>query len=409
MAGLPRPLVLATVAVCLCVHCGQFAFAAKGIASRFLIVSTPRHSKIAYMRTTPGRYTRGLPGMQSLIVEGLVRPQGLAVDQKRSRLLVADPDVRKILSYPLTATETTLTAGKPVALAEGVEARWVAVDGFGNVFFTDELQNQIMKIPASQVGHGSADSAAQVVYDGSTLLQVSAPGGIAADSYHAYWANKQTGTLAGSLIQASSGGAPTLAVSLTQTNASGITSTLGVSRRARAASSLVQTMSRSAEKSYGVCLSATNVYFTQAESTIYGAKKSADKQVNVLSSTRLGLARIDGIEAKTTLPWKDIDQAHLINDKLVNPRGCAWDGDGTVYVADRGADAVYAFPGNMRELSTLQLEKTVDFEDAFGVAVFVASPGANLSSANRRASFPYAPLAYMATATLLLLFGGHSS
>lgn len=379
MAGLPRPLVLATVAVCLCVHCGQFAFAAKGIASRFLIVSTPRHSKIAYMRTTPGRYTRGPPGMQSLIVEGLVRPQGLAVDQKRSRLLVADPDVRKILSYPLTATETTLTAGKPVALAEGVEARWVAVDGFGNVFFTDELQNQIMKIPASQVGHGSAGSAAQVVYDGSTLLQVSAPGGIAADSYHAYWANKQTGTLAGSLIQASSGGAPTLAVSLTQTNASGITSSLGVSRRARAASALVQTLSRSAEKSYGVCLSATNVYFTQAESTIYGAKKSADKQ------------------------------AHLINDKLVNPRGCAWDGDGTVYVADRGADAVYAFPGNMRELSTLQLEKTVDFEDAFGVAVFVASPGANLSNANRRASFPYAALAYMATATLLLLFGGHSS
>jgi sugar lactone lactonase YvrE len=290
--------------------------------------------------------------MQPLINEGLARPQGMAVDQKRSRLLVADPDLRRIVEYPLHASDSALTAGKPSTLVDGVEARWVAVDGFGNVFFTDELRNQIMKIPFGKGKPGG--SSPQIVYDGTTLLEVSSPGGIAADSYHAYWVNKQTGTQVGSLIQASSAGYPAA-------NASAF-------RRA-AATSLVQTLSRNVDKSYGVCLTANNVYYTQPESTVHGMKKSAERQ------------------------------AQTITDKLVNPRGCTWDGDGTVYVADRGADAVYAFPGNMRELSAVEVEKTVDFEDAFGVAVFSHSRASVASMAS--------PLVW-AVALFLLTRGFHS-
>ena len=55
-----------------------------------------------------------------------------------------------------------------------------------------------------------------------------------------------------------------------------------------------------------------------------------------------------------------------MSNKLSMPRGCAWDGDGTVYVADRGANAVFSFAGNMPTLDTALLQKAVDFGDAFG-------------------------------------------
>jgi len=101
----------------------------------------------------------------------------------------------------------------------------------------------------------------------------------------------------------------------------------------------VQTLSRNADKSYGVCLALNNVFYTQPQTTVYGVKKTGGPVTSV-------------------------------TNRLVNPRGCAWDGDGTVYVADRGANAVFSFPGNMPELSMVEVSKAVDFDDAFGVAVY---------------------------------------
>lgn len=322
--GLPRLAVLVLFALC-----QRICQSTKSSPTRFLIVSTPRHAKIAYMRIEHGRRTRGLVGMQTLVSTGLAHPQGLAVDQKRGRLFVADPDSRQILSYPLTASGTTLTAGQPTVAVANTEARWVAVDSFGNIVFSDETRNQILKVRAGKLGK---DTTPEVVHDGMTMVQVSAPGGVAADAFHAYWVNKQTGTQVGSLIQASSRGQQT--------------DQHAAPRKAKAAM-LVQTLSSNTDKSYGVCLAPSSIYFTQPESTIYGVKKSGGA-------------------------------AKAISDKLRNPRGCAWDGDGTVYVADRGANAIYSFPGNMHELSTIELTKTIDFEDAFGVAVFSGAIAAHL-------------------------------
>jgi len=256
---------------------------------------------------------RGPTSTQVLINEGLVHPQGLAVDQKRRKLLVADPDSKRIFSYSLQSSPNGLVVGPQSVCAEGIEARWVTIDSTGNIFFSDEPRNQIMKITSAKALRG--DSTPEVVYDGALLSQVSAPGGIATDNFHTYWVNKQIGSQVGSLVQASAD--------------------------VRHASA-VRPLARNTDKSYGVCLALGNVFFTQPDTTISGVKKDGSSVVTV-------------------------------SNHLTKPRGCVWDGDGTVYVADRGANAVYSFAANMPELGFAQVSKAVDFQDAFGVAVFSGS------------------------------------
>mmetsp|Transcript_43274 Transcript_43274/g.123821 ORF Transcript_43274/g.123821 Transcript_43274/m.123821 type:complete len:352 (-) Transcript_43274:47-1102(-) len=307
--------------------------------AKFLIVSAPREGKISYMRVQRGGSIKrvGTPAdseMKVLIGSGLVHPQGLAVEQVRQQLLVADPDAQKIWSYPLISSGGTLSVGSPTVLAENTEARWVAVDGSGNIFFSDEPRNQILKITREQALVGNSTPA--VVYDGTALTQVSSPGGLAVDSFHAFWVNKQSGTQVGSVVRGPAGqtGRALLQVQDQHQNAQ-------LQR--------IVPLSKNSDKSYGLCLAMNNVYYTQPESIVFGIKKMGSEAVTV-------------------------------TNRLKNPRGCAWDGDGTVYVADRGAGAVYSFAGNMRELSAVQISKTVDFEDAFGVAVFSGASTGGLSS-----------------------------
>lgn len=250
--------------------------------------------------------------MRDLITSGVVHPQGLAVDQKTSRLFVADPDSKRIFAYSLKAVRDELRVGPQKVLAHGTEARWVTVDPTGNIFFTDEPRNQILKVPHAGSLRGNATP--EVVFDGYSLSQVNAPGGVATDSFHTYWVNKQIGMQVGSVVRAPKEADGNFASS-------------------------VQTIARNSDKSYGICLALNNVFFTQPDATIYGVKKGGSAVVP-------------------------------ISDRLTNPRGCAWDGDGTVYVADRGANAVYSFAGNMQALSAAQFSKAVDFQDAFGVAVY---------------------------------------
>ena len=47
-----------------------------------------------------------------------------------------------------------------------------------------------------------------------------------------------------------------------------------------------------------------------------------------------------------------------ISDRLLGPRGCSWDGDATVYIADKAAGALYSFPGNMHNLAPAKLTKS---------------------------------------------------
>jgi len=287
--------------------------------AKFLLVSAPGEGKVSYMRIHAkgegdGR-SKGGNMMKTLIDRGLIHPQGLAVDQKARKLYVADPDSRRIMSYALHMDKDALHAGSPNVLVEGVEARWIAVDDSGDAFFTNEVRNQIVKVPKAFALRGNATL--QVIYDGASLLQVSAPGGLAIDSFHTFWVNKQMGSQAGSVVRAGR--------SLAET-----------------ASTDVQPLAKNLEKSYGICIARDNLFFTQPETTVYGVKTCGGSLVS-------------------------------ISDSFTNPRGCVFDGDGSVYVADRGANAVFSFAGNMQELSTVQVSKVVDFQDAYGISIFSAA------------------------------------
>mmetsp|Transcript_58091 Transcript_58091/g.107280 ORF Transcript_58091/g.107280 Transcript_58091/m.107280 type:complete len:346 (+) Transcript_58091:74-1111(+) len=283
-------------------------------SNRFLLVSAPRTSEIAYVELRKdGSFANMRP--QTLIHGGLHHPQGLAVDQRRQILYVTDPDSKRIVAYQLAVDRGSLrVVGSPVTISRRAESRWVAVDDAGNVFFSDEPDNMILKVPAPTLHDGQAGATTpEVVYSGLSLLQVSQPGGIAVDGLHVFWTNKHYGTKAGTVVKAS--------------------------ERAHDSSIKdVSVLAMNAEKSYGICLAMHNIYFTDADTFLYGVKKSGGR----------------------------VEQ---VSESFVKPRGCAWDGDGTVFVADRGANAVYALAGDMQELQHTSVQKVFHFQDAFGLAV----------------------------------------
>jgi len=276
--------------------------------NKYLLISAPRLSKVVYTKVGGDKTTH------PLIESGLKSPQGLAVDHKTNWLFVADPDSRKILYFKLLFNNGIVMVQdeQQGVAAQNVEARWVAVDGVGSIFFTDERNNLIQRVSADKLRKG--DPTPTIIYNGLDVSSVSAPGGIAVDNFRVFWTNKAVGTQVGSVARGFENPPDT-----------------NVAASVRA-------VAKNVMKSYGICLVMDNVYYTDADATVYAVKKEG------------------GAIATVT-------------DKMLQPRGCAWDGDGTVYIADKAGNAVYSFAGNMHNLRPVRMTKAVDFEDAFGVAV----------------------------------------
>lgn len=92
------------------------------------------------------------------------------------------------------------------------------------------------------------------------------------------------------------------------------------------------------------------MFFTNVDTQLFGVKKSGGPIVTVASS-------------------------------FVEPRGCVWDGDGSIFVADKAGNAVHSFPVSGKLKPTTTIRKVVSIEDAYGVAVLENVNG-NASSAN---------------------------
>jgi len=301
------------------------SFAASGLytpPTKYLIVSNARNGTVGYAKALgQGNFTPVLP----LVSAGLGHPQGIAVDQKRQLLLVADSALRKVVSYGLSLDgDGNLQVDEQTPVADDVESRWVAVDGLGNVYFSDETSNRLLRVPARKVLDGDATGAEAVFPPGSPGAgggDVSAPGGVAADNFYVYWANKLDGASKGTVVRRLDEGPNASSAAAADAGQDG-----GV-------------LASNLPKAYGVCLAIDNVFYTAPDRAVYGVKTSGG-------------------------------QPTAIAETLTSPRGCTWDGDGTIYVADRSAHAVFAFPGPMVSLAQTSVTKVVDYQDAFGVAVY---------------------------------------
>jgi len=290
-------------------------------------VSQPHLQKVTYFKIPDDPYgNNSMPEEIELIVEGLQDPRGIAVDPKTNRLFVADEMQQKVLYYDLAVKDDKLiTFGDPTTVAQDVKPRWVDVDGVGNVFFTNGADNRIQRVMAERMELG--DTRSELVYDGNLVYQVSRPAGIAVDNFNIYWANREQGIKLGSLA---------MGLEIPPDNEPWKS---------------VRTLSDNILTSFGVCLSATNVYYTAASRQVYGVKKVGGPVV-------------------------------LITDKLNQPRGCVWDDDGTIYIADRGNEGIYTFPASAPELTSQRLKKFTSVAAPFGLAVvsFPRSSATSLAS-----------------------------
>mmetsp|Transcript_54332 Transcript_54332/g.129465 ORF Transcript_54332/g.129465 Transcript_54332/m.129465 type:complete len:345 (-) Transcript_54332:52-1086(-) len=291
---------------------------------RFLFISSPQNGTIGYVRMrSNANFSR--EEVQILVSDGLHHPQGIAVDQKGQRLIVADPDLGKLISFNLRQSGDSITVhGHAQTIVDGVTPRWVTVDGRGDVFFSEEGNDQILTVPYElQLQHeGSTTSAPHVVYD--VAAPVRSPGGLATDNFFLYWVNKELGSSQGLIIKAPQ------QIGLMQANVT--------------EQPLI--LSRAVNKGYGVCVTRDMVLFTADSRQVFKVSKD---------SAATGGA----------------DMSQMVTDQMGSPRGCVFDGEDTVYVADRTAGAVYQFPANMVSPQT-SLVQSVAFEGAFGLAMMSA-------------------------------------
>lgn len=310
---------------------------------RYLLISQPAAGKIMYMKLYGQHAKSDAPLV--LIESGLNKPQGIAVDASRKWLYVADEAAQAIFRYNLLFNDGTLGVEEQQVIAvDKVSSRWVAVDGVGNIFFTDETNNLVMRVDQDILAREEMKS--DILYAGSPtercanpgapgyltpdgltprecipIAGVSSPGGIATDNFNIFWTNKANGRAMGSVVKGSEDPPST-----------GIEASVG-------------RIAQTSAKAYGVCVAGNNIFYTDDRTMVYEVGKHGGSAV-------------------------------VVTDKLVEPRGCVWDGDGTVFIADRGGEdggAVYAMPALSRSMRAMKVEKLSDFRDAFGLAVVTST------------------------------------
>lgn len=271
--------------------------------------------------------------------ENIKSPRGLAVDSFRKVMFVVDSsETRSLYAARMYFNHNgNLALEGAVKIVSELASDWVAVDSSGKLFFA--AFNQLWTLSADaasdriDAGGTSADDLIpkvaaegqtktfELLYDGGSVKGVNTPQGVAVDGYHLFWVNGQNGQQDGTVVQ-------------------GLESPFG--------SNEVTALATNLATAHGVCLTPMRVFYTDEEEKVY--------------STRLNGGTV------TT-----------ITDKLQKPRGCVYDGDGTVYIADNADNKIVSFAGSGANLQGRRLVDVADqANDPFGLAVYHGDQSAAL-------------------------------
>lgn len=312
------------------------------LASDFLIFSSPSSGSIHAARLlTAAEHSRNakMKSKKLVGIESVKEPRGVAVDSLRKILYVVDGSSKLYAARIFYSNDGNLACESPKLVASGLSNHWVAVDFRGKVFFVSN--NQVFSMLASFVIAKLADTTIlasgitkndtvvstksknyEMVYDGS-VKGVSMPRGLAVDGYRMFWANGENGKADGTLVQ-------------------GLETPMGATK--------VNSLAANLAMAHGVCLTASRVFYTDDETNVFSTK-------------------VNGGDVQT------------VTDKLQKPRGCAFDGDGTVFVADTGDDKIVSFAGAAAELGPRRLTLALgDVKAPFGLAILHGSSGAYRSA-----------------------------
>jgi len=194
----------------------------------------------------------------------------------------------------------------------------MAVDGYGNLFFTTSEDGAIHTLPASEMAKGSQST--ETLYSAESA-SVRGPAGIVADGFFLYWANRQGDTTSGVVARAPE----------RRTEGSVAPEVLAAN------SDLYQ------EIAVNVCLARDNLFFTGESEYLFAVKSAGGMIANVSRA-------------------------------FSAPKGCAYDGESTLYVADAGSNAVYSLPANMAALRPIRhVSKVASVEGPDQIAIFHSS------------------------------------
>jgi len=370
---------------------------------RFLIVTSPQERMISYSQISD-EYSAVKGLVKPLIEGGISLPKGIAFDSRHNRLFVADPGLKRIRAWSLSLErclspsekagvlgtgassdpfvtdaaegptrcdlEWTLRASGAVTVVDDVFSEWVSLDHNGNLYYSDQDRKSVNKIEAalllnlvhgevvpSEVTRKSARRAAseELAEEGKEAMQVVAkvhdPFAEAGESL----ANPAAGLQASAemlsgVAKSAAALAPKLPISTV-----GDTAIMELFQAAESphvatpgavVSDTVQVYWANEDSGFEKGAVATG--FANPEASPEGAAKSS----KLTSSTEKSF----GIAATTSaiifsegggvygVPKYGGGNATALNDGFVLSRGLAWDGSGTVFVADEGASMVYAMP-----------------------------------------------------------------
>lgn len=296
----------------------------------YLLVSSPSKKTISYARLlSAAEMSRGdKMNVITLAKSGqLQEPMGIAADSLRGLVYIADPTAGAVFVMRTYQSGVGLSAEEPRALITGLAPRWVAVDSTGTLLISDANGNRVVSVPATvtyNVATGAsptlqADSAEAVELYGSASLPNSPalqdPQGIVSDGSHVLWVNGAGGATAGSVVQAPNDADDP--------------------KRADGAAALAN----NADATTGLCMSGSRIFFTDGAQNIFSIPAGGGDVVTVSSGLQAG-------------------------------QGCAYDGDGTIFVADQAEGRVYSFAGKASDLQTTRpLSLAASVEDATGLAV----------------------------------------
>lgn len=346
-----------------------------------LLITSPMEMKVCYVQVSSFRAIGG--AVQPLIDSGLMAPYGIAYDAEDQSIFVTDVSARKIFYYKLNIERVSdfaypykiTTSGERKEIRDNVNSKWVSVYA-GELYYSDEEARTINKIskhtigrlvtgqitPADLISQGEttgealAESSASVnlaaaghsassddplqmpvvvtLYEASANPNVGVPGGLVADGVNLFWVNAGEGTEKGTLVQGEMH--PVAPANLDGGSSAGHFETVALANNSAVA--------------YGVAETYNMLVYTSGSTEVYGISRSGGSSITMTRS---------------------MEQA----------RGVVWDGDGTVYVADQAASTIYSLPcGRMSE--NVPIDRTVDFHDAYGLAIVHPTHAVGVPSPN---------------------------